>query len=208
MPNNYLSDADTCSALQSLATALDNDPKLHDTLLGLLPKGEIIQELLLHFNESRAAAAGNDPDQVLILEGHRKKLNRTLNRYEHLAKLAAEDDPTLPQKLGITLHKAKKTARSTATILAPGNLSVRHGSVHGVILANTSTVKRARSYLVEICEGDPSIESNWRFAATSAGCTKMEVTGLTPGTVYWFRVKAIGANGAGPWSSYVSLMAI
>ena len=209
MPNNYLSDTETSSALQALVAALTNDPNLYQSLLAMLPNKEEAEEVLLRFNESRIAAEGGDPQQALLLEAHRKDSNRTLSRFESLAKLAAEDDPTLPQRLGIKARKHKvKKAVSTAPLLAPGNFIVWHASEHGVMYAKASPVKKGRSYLIEICEGDPTIESNWRYAATSVLSSKMEIRGLTPGTVYWFRVRALGANSFGPWSSYVTLMAI
>ena len=59
-------------------------------------------------------------------------------------------------------------------------------------------VVQVHCYHVEACEGDPSIESNWKHVATSVLCSKTEIKGLTPGTLYWFRVKAVGAKGFGP----------
>ena len=37
-------------------------------------------------------------------------------------------------------------------------------------------------------------------AAATVTKSKATVTGLTSGTKYWFRVRAIGATGPGPWS--------
>lgn len=207
MPNNYLSDTETSSALQSLLLALANDPNLCQCLLELVPKKEKVEEILSRFNESRIAAEGGDPEQALLLEAHRKDSKRTLSRFESLAKIAAEDDPTLPQRLGIKAHKVKKVAPAVP-ILAPGNFTVWHAPEHGVMYAKASPVKKGRSFLIEMCEGDPSIESNWRYAASSVLSSKMEIRGLTPGTVYWFRVRALGAHTMGPWSSYVTLMAM
>jgi hypothetical protein len=37
-------------------------------------------------------------------------------------------------------------------------------------------------------------------AVKSVTASKFTVTGLTPGAVYAFRVRAVGAAGVGPWS--------
>lgn len=196
------SDTENISATESLINAMTKDPDLYPRIMALLPKKETLEELRGRYLENRNASVGGEQQKALLME-----LSRELSRFTVLVRLAAENDATLPQKLGINLQKGKKIS-SKAPLTAPGNFIVRHGPEHGTMIAKASPVKGGRSYDVEDCEGDPSIESNWKHIATSVLCSKMEIKGLTPGTIYWFRVKAIGAKGLGPASSYVSLMAI
>jgi chitodextrinase len=46
---------------------------------------------------------------------------------------------------------------------------------------------------------DPA-DADWKFATTSTR-SSATVTGLTPGTRYWFRVAATAPAGQSPWSS-------
>lgn len=202
----FASDTENISTTEMLITAMTNDPDLYARMLSLLPNRDKFEVLHGRYKENLNAYLGGDRQKGLMLEVDSKELNRELTRFITLVKLVAEDDPTLLQKLGINLQKGKKASKILLT--APANFSVRHGSEHGTMIAKASPVKGGKSYEIQVCEGDPSIESNWRHVATSAHCSRMEITGLTPGTVYWFRVKAVGARGFGPSSSYVSLMAI
>lgn len=195
------SDIENISTTESLLAAMTTDPDLYRRMLSLLPNKERLEEIHGRY-KNRNASAGGDQQKGLMME-----LSRELSRFTVLVKLAAENDPTLPQRLGINLQKGKK-ASSKAPLAAPANFVVRHGAEHGTMIAKASPVKGGRSYEIEVCEGDPSIEGNWRHVATSVLCSKMEIRGLTPGTMYWFRVRAVGAKGLGPASSYVSLMAI
>jgi len=196
------SDTENISTTELLIAAMTNDPGLYPRMLSNLPSKETIEDIHGRYRESRNASVGGEQQKGLLIE-----LNREVSRFTVLVKIAAENDPTLPQKLGINLQKGKKSS-SKVPLTAPGNFIVRHGLEHGTMFAKASHVKGGRSYHIEACEGDPSIESNWRHVATSVLCSKMEIKGLTPGTLYWFRVKAVGAKGFGPASSYVSLMAI
>jgi len=77
-----------------------------------------------------------------------------------------------------------------------------------MVIGKCNSVKKARSFGLEVCEGDPTIEENWKYISVAVHCTRMEMKGLTPGKVYSYRVRAITPSGTGPWSSYVTLMAI
>lgn len=188
-------DTESIPATESLLAILSAEPDLYPRMMSLLPNMESLAALSGRYKENRSGAAASE-------------LSRELARFNTLVKLAADNDPTLLQTLGITtLHRAKR-APSRLPLTAPLNFTVRHSTEHGAIIGKASPVKGGRSYLIEVCEGDPSIEGNWRHLATSVSCSKMEGKGLTPGICYWFRVRAVGAKGVGPASAYVSLMVI
>ena len=66
----------------------------------------------------------------------------------------------------------------------------------------------ARTYEIQLAQGDPSLAENWKFATTSATASHMLVEGLTPAHTYWFRVRAIGSGGPGRWADPVSLIVV
>ena len=80
---------------------------------------------------------------------------------------------------------------------APGNLRAKPTANEGEIELRCATVKGASSYEWECRqhEGSPP----WQAVKTST-TAKILSAGLTPGTLYAFRVRAIGSAGAGAWS--------
>jgi hypothetical protein len=70
-----------------------------------------------------------------------------------------------------------------------------------------SRVPGAGGYEAQLCVGDPVRDEDWKHAAISTRCSRIELTGLTSGQLYCVRVRAINGNGPGAWSVPASLMA-
>jgi hypothetical protein len=119
-------------------------------------------------------------------------------------KSVAENNPafiadlTLPPKLKAT----KGTAHLEVTI--PQNLKAKHGKT-GVVLISVGRVAGAMAYYVGICKGDPSQPESWSTVGPFHKSQNMEITGLEPGQVYYFRVYCSGPSGQSEWSSIISL---
>ena len=88
-------------------------------------------------------------------------------------------------------------------VIAPPNLVADMGSLEGTVNTRWNAVTGANSYVVE-CAQNP--DGPWNQVAIT---TRAEYTaqGLTSGTKYWFRVRAVGAAGLGPWSDPAVKMA-
>lgn len=66
-------------------------------------------------------------------------------------------------------------------------------------------VRNARVYEVWVHTGD----GNWRLAQTFQNTRRMILENLTPGTLYWLRVRAVGGStGFSDWSDAVEHMSI
>lgn len=202
-----VNDTEIIPATGSIVVALAKDPTLYQNLLSALPTQAQLEEVHERYKASYNAVLAGNHGKAPERDADRRELNRRFSRFAGLVKLAAEEDPTLLAKLGIAPHKQKRSS-TTIHLTAPTNFQVRHGEEHGVMIGRAGGVKGARSYIIEACEGNPTVEQNWRYIATSVRSTRMDMRGLVPGTVYSFRVRGVGANGPGPWSSYVTLMAI
>ncbi len=97
------------------------------------------------------------------------------------------------QSLPIALCRAHKPDQ----LPAPGDLRAEATNNEGEIELRCKTVAGASSYewQCRLHTGSPPWE------AVKTGTTvKILVSNLTPGTVYAFRVRAIGSAGAGTWS--------
>jgi hypothetical protein len=84
------------------------------------------------------------------------------------------------------------------------NLSATTGDNDGEIDLQWDKIKNAHSYEIQRCD-DPPVDANY---ANSVSCTvsKRAMTGLPSGTKMWFRVRAIGGAGPGPWSDPATKM--
>jgi hypothetical protein len=204
-PFDGLSDTEILPKTGAILTTLANDPELLQLVMSLLPSMSSLQEAHDRHHESFNASlsgTGGKPEQ---LAADRRLLNRRFSALLTMIQLAAQEDSTLAARAGIATPE--KVPVSSPALTAPTNLRIWHAGKHGAVNSKYGRVKGAKSYLVEICEGDPTIEANWKFGAVSTTCT-MLIEGLVPGTVYSFRIRAIRSTGPGPWSSIVTLMAI
>jgi len=119
-----------------------------------------------------------------------------------------EDDHTIVTGLGVPPKiQLPKSSNPTAGNTTPQNLQVKQGNT-GSALISTGRVPKARIYWVGICEGDPSLEESWRMLGPFDHCRGIEITGLEPGKMYYFRVKCFGAGNESPWSTIASLRVI
>ncbi|WP_460597655.1 fibronectin type III domain-containing protein [Geomonas sp. Red276] len=129
----------------------------------------------------------------------------------HLAKiasyveLAADGDLEVLRTTGFPL---KSQVVKGTTMVPATDLSVRHGLDTGSYDLRVGRVPGARAYDIQICEGDPAVESNWCDVDTFPRATGIKVGGKEPGKLYWFRVRVLSSNGRGPWSVPVSLRAL
>ena len=207
MKISNISDTEVIPTTGSILRAITIDPTILDKVYGAFPTHAQLQEAYDLYQGSYNESVGGGPEKQAALGSHRRLVNRRFSRFIALAKIASEEEPSLLPQLGIVPEHVK---RSTifSPLTAPTNPAARHGENHGEVYLKAGSVKRARSYDIGICEGDPTIETNWRHGAVSPRCSKIVLTGLIPGRVYSFRIRAVGTNGFGPWSSIVTLMAI
>lgn len=77
-------------------------------------------------------------------------------------------------------------------------LAATAGDMEGVVDLQWEAMRGAASYEVQI-SANPNDLASWTHKATVTSSTT-SLTGLQSAVRCWFRVRAIGANGPGPWS--------
>ena len=120
----------------------------------------------------------------------------------------ATKDPSLLANLGIAPKKQVVKKSNKASVTAPSNLKATHGKMSGSAILKSDRVPGSASLEVQFCQGDPMQEESWSAGQHFPHCSYMEVKGLEPGKMYYFRVRCLGNDGHGPWSAIVSLMVI
>ncbi len=201
-----LSSAEAIPKTAAVVVAMTKDPSLYALVESCFPKQQELQEIVEEHKAAFSAAADGDPEKAKQLKAVRQKLDRKFSVFFTVLRLAAVEHPDLLERFGVP---AEKVRRSNTTVLtSPFDPRVVHGKNSGEMELKVRTVKGSKSYDISCCIGDPSIEANWRHCGTGTKAMHLLVTGLIPGTVYWFKVRAVGPTGYGPWSQIVSLMCI
>ena len=100
--------------------------------------------------------------------------------------------------LASTGFPLRSSGAPIGSLPAPGNLRATATDNEGEIELRCNTVKGASSYEWE-CRLHDTPGAPWA-AIKSTTAAKLLVTGLIPGTLYGFRVRAVGSAGPGTWS--------
>jgi hypothetical protein len=88
-------------------------------------------------------------------------------------------------------------------VKAPKVFTVKQGPVAGVVLVNSKAAKRS-SYIYQYTT-DQTMANSW-VDGYKNNKVKGTITGLTPGTRYYFRVASVGTTGESSWSPVISLV--
>lgn len=108
----------------------------------------------------------------------------------------AGDDQTKIHSAGMDAKTAKGPAAPESTL--PAALTPTAGDHDGEIDLSWDTVRQAKSYVIEVSL-DPPTGTSWKHSAVSTK-SRATITGLVPGTRYWFRVAAVSTGGQSGWS--------
>jgi hypothetical protein len=156
---------------------------------------DAFQEALSGENTAANVAARKAGRDALILQMQKMAAGLELTADGDLVKLAAT---------GFEL-KSKPT-RSSGPLPAPRNLRVKTTGTAGEALCKCAAVPLADAYECG-CTLDP-INGPWTQIPPLSNSQNMLFTGLTRGKDYYFRVRAIGANGPSGWSDVATMMVV
>lgn len=206
--NGGESDEDVIRVTGDLLASLVKDPSILGSIIAMFPNLEKIQAAHERHRSVFHEVLGGAHDKEGELQAARSEVLMQTSLVRGFATLAGKHDPTIPQKLGLVLQQqtANKRGAAALSLTVPGNFRLLYEG--HTIIARASAVKHAKSYEIWVCEGDPLVEGNWKHHTTSGRVTRIELTNLTPGRLYHFRIRAVGSDRNGPWSNFVSMMAI
>jgi hypothetical protein len=114
-----------------------------------------------------------------------------------------ENNPALITELSLPPKLKPAKASTHVEVTAPQNPKAKHGKT-GVLLISVGRVPGAMAYYVGICKGDPSQPESWSTVGPFHKSQNMEITGLEPGQLYYFKVYCSGPSGQSDWSSIIS----
>lgn len=144
---------------------------------------------------------------VIAFQAARWELEQALRVLGYYVNSIAKGRAMIVEKSGFP-HYSTSHPADKAPPAAPQNLRLKHGVLSGVIKARYKPAKEKSVNEVQTCTGDPNHEEDWRHA----GFYKLghaELSGHTPGTLVWVRVRTVGQKGVmGPWSDPAQIRVI
>lgn len=178
--------------------------EMFDYLISLIPTPGRYSEIHERFEASFAGSLKGDPEKVKACEADRQVMNENLAILHWLVKAAAIKDPTLPEKLGIG-RTAERASPTTPTISDPKDFRITFNSKGGQAYASLTKLAGAKIYEIWACDGDPSVDANWRLLDTSSKCQRIPIKGLNRSKTNFLKVRGKSGNIVGPWSYYISI---
>lgn len=163
--------------------------------------------LLTDYNAKLAARASRATADALAFNESRDALETALSRLGNYVNDVAQGDPVTVEQSGFPSYSTGKTM-DTSPPGAPNNVRVRHGELTGVLVVRYKAQRQPSTNEVQTNIGNPNTEADWKQAGMFQG-QKAVITGLTPGTVVWIRVRTVGLRGVmGDWSDPAQIMVI
>ena len=162
-----------------------------------------VQTSLTAFQNALADAKDGGPSKTALKNAVRETLVgklRSLSLY-----VQEECDGDLAALLSSGFEATKPPTRA-GILPAPHEVTLTQGTLSGQLQLRARPVANAGAY-----EGQKTTTvtnpNSWE-SVDALTAARMTIDGLTPGTTYWARLRAIGSAGPGAWSEPVSAIAI
>lgn len=202
-----LTHADFLARAESILSSLANHPLVSEPIPEPFPSLAKLKEITDAYRESYYAAVNGDRVKISQRDLLRPRVEEEFVSLAAFLTQKAGKDQFMLVDLGFEVReRAAKSTHVSSSLVAPSNVTAKHGELPSVIILRCSRTYGTGSYEVQISEGDSSVEENWRPAGHYMHASRMEVKGLEPGRRYSFRLRSIGPDGPGPWSAIVSLI--
>ena len=166
-----------------------------------------LQTLITTYDAKLVARASNASADVLALNTAREELDEALRVLGHYVNGVAKGDATIVNQSGFPAYTTARTPDTTPPA-AQQNLKLTQGELPGSLVARYKPDRKNSTNEVQTNTGDPNTESAWQTKGIFQG-GKAELTGYTPGSLVWVRVRTVGLKGVmGTWSDPAQIRVI
>ena len=170
-----------------------------------------LQVLIDAFNNKLAAKASRATADTIAFNIARHDLEEALSDLGTYVNLIAKGDATLVEMSGIPSYDTARTvdpAPPAAPPAAPSDVRLRQGDLSGSAVVRYRPARERSVNEVQCCTADPNAAGNWSHAGMFSG-GKATISGITPGTNLWVRVRSAGIKGVmGAWSDPAKIMVV
>ncbi len=158
-----------------------------------------MQTLVTTYDTKLVVRASRASVDVLAFNEAREALDEALGVLGNYVNGVAKGDPMIVEKSGFPSYLTTRTPDTSAPA-APQDLRLAQGDMSGSIRARYKPDRQKSTNEVQTNTGDPNTEADWHTKGIFQG-GRADLTGFTPGTVVWVRVRTVGLKGVmGIWS--------
>jgi hypothetical protein len=155
---------------------------------------------------SAAAAKEGGKKDILQRDKDRHVLEQDLLLLGAYAIKVANGDPAILAASGF-MAAPPRQRRAPQQLSQPSVVSIDQGN-SGQLLVEVSPIADAYSYEVRSSPLVNGIPGSWTTVSMTIAKTPVSISGLTPGTIYAFQVRALGKLGFTDWSDSATRMCI
>ncbi|MBL9132349.1 MAG: hypothetical protein JNG86_14185 [Verrucomicrobiaceae bacterium] len=158
-----------------------------------------LQTQITTYDQKLVARASRARADVIAFNEARDALEGSLGTLGNHVNTVAKGDPVIVEQSGFPSYATARTP-DTSPPAAPTDLRLRAGDVSGSVVARYKPDRPQSTNEVQTNTGDPNNDAAWQLKGLFQG-GRAELTGLTPGTLLWVRVRTVGLKGVmGAWS--------
>jgi hypothetical protein len=166
------------------------DPPVTLTALGTL---------ITTYSVKLAARASRATADILAFNTARDALESALAKLGGYVNAVADGDPAIVGEGGFPSYDSARSV-DTSPPAAPTNVRLSHGDLSGSINVRYRTERQPSSNEIQLTTGEPGVAEGWHTVGYFQG-QKAVLSGLTPGTSVWVRIRTTGLKGVmGEWS--------
>lgn len=151
------------------------------------------------------AINGGSKHEKELKKESRTKLLGMLSDLAHAVNMEAKGNPVALSSTGLILHKQHVPASLPGTTL---RIMLRDGLVSGQMRTDFDKIPETYEYEIQIGTMDPVQQQiDWSVTKITTSSSGNTIESLTPGILYYVRVRGKNRLGYGNWSDAVSLIA-
>lgn len=203
-----LGEADFQTKVGTILSSLANNPNYPEPWPASVPSLAQLNETYNAYLDAYHASLSRDTFKIAQRDAARAVLTDRLKHLANYLEMEAHLDTARLATTGYDLRKDIVRGIHGGTLPAPADFRIAHGVKSGSLMLHVAKLAGAKSYQVQMTQGDPSIAENWKLATTSVSSSHIPMEGLVPAQTYWFRVCAIGSGGEGVWTDPVSVIVV
>jgi hypothetical protein len=160
-----------------------------------------LQALLDDYDAKLIARASRASADVIAFNDARADLEDALGVLGGYVNGVAKGVAAIVEQSGFPSYDTTRIPPDTSPPAAPADLRLRQGDLPGSIVARYQPQRPRSTNEVQVnTTADPETEASWHTKGMFQG-GKAEMSGFTPGSVVWVRVRTVGLKGVmGAWS--------
>lgn len=202
------SESDFQAKAGQIIAALTANPRFVEPWPAPAPTLVSLNDALESYRTAYNATTTRDSARIVQRNAARQSLTELLKRLAPYLEFVAHGDVEALASTGFDLRRNASRTSGFEPLPAPGGFRVQHGPRRGSLDVRVNRVPGAASYEVQITQGDPTSETDWKHAMTSVTASRIRLNDLPPTQSFWVRVRAVGSGGNGLWTEPVNIIVV